>query len=90
MTQPNDKPIQLEVPNQASHVCQNLLEETLRKGAQRLLNEAIKEEVEQYIQAHAQCRDESDRRLVVRNGHLPERSLQSGLRPDRGEGAPGA
>lgn len=83
MTQPNDKTIQLKREEQASGVCQNMLEETLRRGAQRLLAEAIESEVEDYLGEHAQARDERGHRLVVRNGRLPERTIQSGLGPIR-------
>ena len=81
MTQPNDKTIQLSAEEQASGVCQNMLEETLRQGAQRLLAEAIEEEVEDYLEKHAQARDKRGHRLVVRNGSLPERTIQSGIGP---------
>ena len=79
MTQPNDKTIQLNAEEQASGVCQNMLEATLRQGAQRLLAEAIDQEVEEYLQKHEQARDERGHRLVVRNGRLPERTIQSGI-----------
>ena len=81
MTQPNDKTIQLRTEEQASTVCQNMLEETLRQGAQRLLAEAIEGEVEDYLEKHAQTRDERGHRLVVRNGSLPQRTIQSGIGP---------
>jgi putative transposase len=81
MTQPNDKTIEIEVQCEASSVCQNVLEDTLRKGAQRLLAQAVEQEVEQYIQRHRELRDGEGHRLVVRNGHLAERQLQSGLGP---------
>lgn len=71
MTQPNDKTIQLGVEEQASGICQNILEETLRQGAQRLLGQAIEREVEEYLEEHALERDERGHRLVVRNGRLP-------------------
>jgi len=79
MTQPNDKTIQLSTEEQASGVCQNLLEETLRQGAQRLLAQTIEREVEEYLERHVQERDECGHRLVVRNGRLPERTIQSGI-----------
>ncbi|HEV2731173.1 MAG TPA: IS256 family transposase [Terriglobales bacterium] len=81
MTQPNDKTIQLSAEEQARGICQNMLEETLRQGAQRLLAKAIEQEVEDYLQEHAQERDERGHRLVVRNGSLPERTIQSGIGP---------
>jgi len=81
MTQPNDKTIQLNTEEQASSVCQNVLEETLRQGAQRLLVQTIEREVEEYLERHVQERDERGHRLVVRNGRLPERTIQSGIGP---------
>lgn len=53
------------------------LDEILRQGAQQLLGAAIQNEVREYIQAHAGVRDEKGHRLVVRNGHLPARELQT-------------
>ncbi|MCA1604561.1 MAG: IS256 family transposase [Acidobacteria bacterium] len=81
MTQPNDKTIQIKLSEEASGVCRNVLEETLRSGAQRLLAEAIEREVEEYVQAHAIERDAHGHRLVVRNGHFPERKIASGIGP---------
>lgn len=57
------------------------LADVLRQGARQMLQQAIEAEVELYVQAHAHERDESGRRLVVRNGHLPQRQLQTGLGP---------
>ena len=51
----------------------------LRDGAKRMLAQAIELEVEDYIQRYAQERDTSGRRLVVRNGSMPERTIQTGL-----------
>jgi putative transposase len=58
---------------------QDLLTEILRDGARRLLAEAIEAEVADWIEAHAHLKDAAGRRQVVRNGHLPERTIQSGL-----------
>jgi transposase-like protein len=79
METPSDHIIEIKAAQQASLVCESLLEETLRSGAQRLLTQAIAAEVEDYVQRCAQERNERGRRLVVRNGHLPERTLQTGL-----------
>ena len=51
------------------------LDEILREGAHRLLVNAIHAEVEEYIERHKECVDESGRRLVVRNGHAKERGI---------------
>ena len=55
----------------------DFLTEVLRKGAQEMLATAIEAEVEEYIQEFAQLRDENGRRLVVRNGYMPEREIQT-------------
>ena len=58
-----------------------MLTEILRKGARQMLAAAIEDEVARYIAAHAEVRDSDGRRLVVRNGHTPERSILTGLGP---------
>ena len=56
------------------------LDEILRQGAQRMLQAAVEAEVVDYIEQHAGLMDpETRRRLVVRNGHQPERTIQSGV-----------
>jgi len=55
------------------------LTDVLRQGAQRMLAEAIEAEVEGYIQEHAYQVDADGQRLVVRNGHMPERKIQSAI-----------
>ena len=59
------------------------LEQLLQEGARNLLQAAIENEVIDYIQFHKNRRDENGRRLVVRNGHLPEREVVSGVGPIR-------
>ena len=49
-----------------------------------MLQDAIEREVEEYIAAHADERDPvTGRRLVVRNGHHPERPIQTPVGPLR-------
>jgi putative transposase len=55
------------------------LTEVLREGAQAMLAQAIREEVEEYVGRYADQRDSEGRRLVVRNGRLPPRRIQTGL-----------
>jgi len=55
------------------------LNEILRQGAQQMLAHAVENEVAEYLERHADQRDEDGRRLVVRNGHLPARDLQTGV-----------
>ncbi|MCP4659965.1 MAG: IS256 family transposase [bacterium] len=63
------------------HQARDVLTEVLRQGARRMLVEAVEDEVAQYIQAHADQRGADGRRLVVRNGHMPARRIQTGLGP---------
>lgn len=55
----------------------DVLAEILKKGAERMLAEAIEAEVEAYVQEHALERDAAGKRLVVRNGSMPERNLET-------------
>jgi putative transposase len=61
--------------------CENIFENTLREGARRLLQRAIENEVEEYLQKLQEERDEKGRRVIVRNGYLPERFVQTGIGP---------
>ena len=60
---------------------QDVLTEVLREGARRMLARAIEAEVAAWIDDHAHLKDETGRQQVVRNGHLPERTIQTGIGP---------
>jgi putative transposase len=51
------------------------LDELAREGARRMLAAALEAEVDAYLAAHADQRDERGRRLVVRNGHARQREI---------------
>ena len=68
-----DEPLQLEAGD--------VLNEILCDGARQMLATAIENEVGEYISTHGDRRNEHGRRLVVRNGYLPKRSIQTGLGP---------
>lgn len=55
------------------------LTEVLRDGARQLLQQAIEAEVAQTLARFAALKDEQGRQRVVRNGYLPERSIQTGI-----------
>jgi transposase-like protein len=55
----------------------SVLDEILRHGARQMLTEAIEAEVASYIAERNEFVDGQGRRLIVRNGHLPERELQT-------------
>jgi putative transposase len=55
------------------------LDELAREGARRMLAQALEAEVDAYLAAHADQVDERGRRLVVRNGHAPARTITTGV-----------
>ena len=60
---------------------QDLLTEVLRKGARELLSQAVEQEVREWLAERANLTDERGRQWVVRNGHLPERTILTGIGP---------
>ncbi len=65
----------------ASTKSRDVLTEILRQGAQKMLATAIENEVVEYIAEHENQRDACGYRLVVRNGQLPARTIQTGVGP---------
>ena len=55
------------------------LTEVLRHGARTLLAQAIEAEVQTFLAAHVELVDDAGRRRLVRNGFLPERTIQTGI-----------
>ena len=88
----------VRLPRPGASVEDDPLLEVLRSGARRMLQQVIETEVEAFLSAHADLEDLHGRRRVVRNGHAPEREIQTGIGPitvrrpklrDRGDGAGG-
>ena len=91
-----DTVVRLGLPG--SSVVDDPLLLVLRDGARRMLQQVIEAEVETFVAAYAEHEDERGRRRVVRNGHAPEREIQTGIGPiavrrpkvrDRGIGSAG-
>ena len=55
------------------------LTEVLQQGAQQLLQVALEKEVANYIALFRDEVDDENRRLVVRNGTKPARTIQTGI-----------
>ncbi len=90
-----DTVVQLRQPGTFS---EDPLTEILRRGARRLLAQAVEMEVTAFVEGHADLTDEAGRRRIVRHGYLPEREVQTGIGPvavrcprarDRGAGETG-
>jgi len=61
----------------------SFLDRIIQEGAQRMLQEALTNEVEEYVSRMADRRMEDGRRTIVRNGYLPDRDLVTGAGPVR-------
>ena len=70
----------LELASQVQTHDRPALDDILRQGAKRMLQAAIETEVADYIEQHKQLTHQATgHRLVVRNGHLPTRELQTSV-----------
>jgi putative transposase len=74
----HDNVFALKNPALANEV-RDALTEVLREGARTLLAQAIEAEVAEFLAGHADKRDAAGRARLVRNGHLPERTIQTGI-----------
>jgi transposase-like protein len=68
----------IEFPSTGS---KDVLTDILRDGAQRLLAVAVVAEADRWIEERKQHLDDHGHRQVVRNGYLPERTIQTGVGP---------
>ena len=71
----NDTVVSPAAPAQVS----DPLTELLRSGARRLIEAAVSAEFEEYLSGFVQEQLPDGRQRVVRNGHLPERKILSGV-----------
>ena len=55
------------------------ISEILRQGARSLLAQALETEIEIFLNQHRDLRDKMGLQRIVRNGHLPERNIQTGI-----------
>jgi len=59
------------------------LDSLVREGARRMLQEALENEVAEYLARMTDLRTEDGRQAIVRNGYLPARDLVTGAGPVR-------
>jgi len=71
----------VEEKKQEKEEIKSILEEIIREGARKMLQAAIEQEVIEYIASLADKTDENGKRMVVKNGFLPERSILTGIGP---------
>ncbi len=68
----NSNVIELKSPSN------NVLGELLKEGARQLLAKAVEAELAELLEQH-DAQTAEDKRAVLRNGYLPERTIQTGL-----------
>jgi putative transposase len=77
-TMPKDNVVELKKPEP---FVDDPITEVLRTGARKLLAEALEAEIESFLCQYRDLRDDQGHKRVVRNGHLPERDIQTGIGP---------
>ena len=73
-----DNVLAIKNPGIAGEVS-DVLTQVLREGAQQMLARAIEAEVGEFLERYRSDIDEAGRQRMVRNGYLPERTIQTGL-----------
>ena len=59
----------------------SVLEQVARDGARKMLQLALENEVDEFITKHSNLRDENGRKIITRNGFMPEREILTGMGP---------
>ena len=71
----------IAVEKLAQPSCRSVLDQLVQEGARRMLQSALENEVDEYIQAHGSWDPKTQRQMVVRNGRLPQREILTGAGP---------
>ena len=71
-----NKIIELKKPGEFS---EDPLTELLRNGARQLISDAVESELQELLNQYAEFKNEQGHLQIVRNGYLPERSIQTGI-----------
>ena len=74
----NNNVLELKNPG-VSNAVRDTLTEVLRDGARTLLAQAVEAEVAEFLARHQGEQDAAGRSRMVRNGYLPERTIQTGI-----------
>ena len=71
-----NKIIELKKPGEFG---EDPLTELLRNGARQLISDAVEAELHELLKQYAELKNEQGHLQIVRNGYLPERSIQTGI-----------
>ena len=69
----------IDYKNPSQNLVTDVLSEFLRESAQKMLQLAIEEEVQNFISSYQDKLLTNGSKQVVRNGYLPERNIQTGI-----------
>ena len=58
-----------------------MLEQVAREGARKMLQLALENEVEEFVQKHSNLTDENGRKVVAKNVYMPQRNIVTGMGP---------
>tara|TARA_B100000959_G_scaffold271038_1_gene318721 strand:- start:88 stop:408 length:321 start_codon:yes stop_codon:yes gene_type:complete len=72
-----DNVISLEKPEETPDLLTGLLE----SGARELITQAVHAELTEFLNRYEDVTDSLGRRLVVRNGYLPQMKIMTGIGP---------
>lgn len=76
----SNKVKELQFKNPAENLLKDMsLDAILKEGARKLLQAAIESEIEEHLEKYQSMRDPEGKQLVKRNGHMPEREIQTGV-----------
>jgi len=59
----------------------SVLEQVARDGARKMLALAMENEVDEFVAKYSGLTDDSGRRIVTKNGYMPERQILTGMGP---------
>ena len=59
----------------------SVLEQVARQGAQKMLQLALENEVEEFILKHSNLKDENGKKVVTKNGYMRQREIVTGMGP---------
>ena len=59
----------------------SVLEQAARDGAKKMLALAMENEVTEFVEKHSTLKDESGKKVVTRNGYMPQRQIITGMGP---------
>ena len=57
------------------------LDEIVKVGARKMLQQALENEIEEFLSSHSSVKTTDNQKAIVRNGYLPERSVQTSAGP---------